>query len=64
MRTQPFKKDFDKNRNALIFGFTPQAELWNGRLAMVSLTVYFLKMLSHYGTPYNFCRFLCFFSSS
>jgi hypothetical protein len=23
------------NRNAWIFGFTPQAEIWNGRLAMI-----------------------------
>ncbi len=24
-----------ENRNAWLFGFTPQAEIWNGRLAMV-----------------------------
>jgi hypothetical protein len=24
-----------ENRNAWIFGFTPQAEIWNGRLAMI-----------------------------
>ena len=24
-----------ENRNALKFGFTPQAEIWNGRLAMI-----------------------------
>ncbi|MBW4440233.1 MAG: high light inducible protein [Plectolyngbya sp. WJT66-NPBG17] len=24
-----------ENRNAWKFGFTPQAELWNGRLAMI-----------------------------
>lgn len=23
------------SRNAWIFGFTPQAEIWNGRLAMI-----------------------------
>ena len=26
-----------ENRNAWVFGFTPQAEIWNGRLAMVGL---------------------------
>jgi hypothetical protein len=25
----------DADRNAWKFGFTPQAELWNGRLAMI-----------------------------
>ncbi len=25
----------EENRNALRFGFTPQAELWNGRFAMI-----------------------------
>lgn len=24
-----------ENRNSWVFGFTPQAEIWNGRLAMV-----------------------------
>ena len=24
-----------KDRNAFLFGFTPQAEIWNGRLAMI-----------------------------
>ncbi len=26
-----------KNRNAFLFGFNPQAELWNGRLAMIGI---------------------------
>jgi Chlorophyll A-B binding protein len=25
----------NNNRNSWIWGFTPQAELWNGRLAMI-----------------------------
>ena len=27
-----------KDRNAFIFGFNPQAELWNGRLAMIGFS--------------------------
>jgi Chlorophyll A-B binding protein len=27
------------NRNAFVFGFTPQAELWNGRLAMLGFVI-------------------------
>ena len=27
------------NRNAWKFGFTPQAEIWNGRLAMIGFVV-------------------------
>ncbi|MDB9320908.1 chlorophyll a/b-binding protein [Nodularia spumigena CS-586/05] len=29
-----------KDRNALKFGFTPQSELWNGRLAMIGFVAY------------------------
>jgi hypothetical protein len=29
-----------RDRNAFIFGFTPQAELWNGRLAMLGFVLY------------------------
>lgn len=31
-----------KDRNAFLFGFTPQAELWNGRLAMIGFLAYLL----------------------
>lgn len=27
------------DRNAFVFGFTPQAELWNGRLAMLGFVI-------------------------
>lgn len=30
------------DRNAFMFGFNPQAELWNGRLAMIGFTAYLL----------------------
>jgi Chlorophyll A-B binding protein len=32
----------DSNRNAFVFGFTPQAELWNGRLAMLGFAIFLL----------------------
>jgi Chlorophyll A-B binding protein len=34
------------DRNAFIFGFNPQAELWNGRLAMIGFLAYLLWDLS------------------
>lgn len=36
------------NRNAWIFGFNPQAELWNGRLAMVGFMAYLLWDIGGY----------------
>ena len=33
--TQPTTTVLVENRNAWKFGFTPQAELWNGRFAMI-----------------------------
>lgn len=37
------------NRNAFIFGFTPQAELWNGRLAMLGFVIVFLSEVLIHG---------------
>ncbi|NES98361.1 MAG: hypothetical protein F6K32_24900, partial [Desertifilum sp. SIO1I2] len=37
-------------RNAWKFGFTPQAEIWNGRFAMIGFTVaLILELLSGQG---------------
>ncbi|MEH2276799.1 MAG: high light inducible protein [Nostoc sp.] len=30
------------DRNAFLFGFTPQAEIWNGRLAAIGFLAYLL----------------------
>lgn len=34
------------DRNAFLFGWNPQAELWNGRLAMIGFLAYLLWDLS------------------
>ena len=36
------------DRNAFLFGWNPQAELWNGRLAMIGFTAYLLWDLGGY----------------
>ncbi|XHX75865.1 MAG: chlorophyll a/b-binding protein [Stenomitos frigidus ULC029] len=57
MQTPTNKTTFDattapayngKDRNAFLFGFTPQAELWNGRLAMIGFLAYLLWDLAGY----------------
>jgi Chlorophyll A-B binding protein len=46
MKTHPIELETNAyngvDRNAFFFGWTPQAELWNGRLAMVGFTAYLL----------------------
>jgi hypothetical protein len=41
------------DRNAFIFGWTPQAEIWNGRLAMIGFTAYLLWDLAGYSVVRN-----------
>jgi hypothetical protein len=36
------------DRNAFLFGFNPQAELWNGRLAMIGFVAYLAWDLAGY----------------
>ncbi len=43
----------DKDRNAFLFGFNPQAELWNGRLAMIGFLAYLLWDLAGYSVLRN-----------
>lgn len=31
-----------QDRNSFLFGFTPQAELWNGRFAMIGFLAYLI----------------------
>lgn len=37
-----------KDRNAFLFGWTPQSELWNGRFAMIGFLAYLLWDLAGY----------------
>ncbi|MBV6626066.1 MAG: high light inducible protein [Rivularia sp. (in: Bacteria)] len=37
-----------KDRNSFLFGFNPQAELWNGRLAMIGFVAYLAWDLAGY----------------
>lgn len=37
-----------KDRNMFLFGWTPQAELWNGRFAMIGFIAYLLWDLNGY----------------
>lgn len=46
----PVSNEHDgKDRNAFLFGWTPQAELWNGRLAMIGFLAYLIWDLAGYG---------------
>jgi hypothetical protein len=36
------------DRNAFLFGFNPQAEIWNGRLAAIGFLAYLLWDLAGY----------------
>ncbi|MEH2083657.1 MAG: high light inducible protein [Nostoc sp.] len=38
----------DRDRNEFLFGFTPQAEIWNGRLAAIGFLAYLLWDLAGY----------------
>ena len=41
------------DRNAFLFGWNPQAELWNGRLAMIGFLAYLLWDLAGYSVVRN-----------
>jgi len=45
----PVAKEYNGvDRNAFLFGWNPQAELWNGRLAMIGFLAYLLWDLAGY----------------
>ena len=45
----PVSKAYNNvDRNAFLLGWNPQAELWNGRLAMIGFAAYLLWDLAGY----------------
>ncbi|AFY46956.1 Chlorophyll A-B binding protein [Nostoc sp. PCC 7524] len=46
------------DRNAFIFGWNPQAELWNGRLAMIGFLAYLLWDLAGYSVLRDVLHFI------
>jgi uncharacterized protein YfiM (DUF2279 family) len=46
------------DRNAFLFGFTPQAELWNGRLAAIGFLAYLLWDLAGYSVLRDVLHFV------
>jgi hypothetical protein len=47
-----------KDRNAFLFGWTPQAELWNGRFAMIGFLAYLLWDLAGYSVLRDVLNFI------
>jgi hypothetical protein len=46
------------DRNAFLFGFTPQAELWNGRLAAIGFLAYLLWDAAGYSVLRDVLHFI------
>ncbi|WP_414548570.1 chlorophyll a/b-binding protein [Anabaena sp. CCY 0017] len=46
------------DRNSFLFGFNPQAELWNGRLAMIGFLAYLLWDLAGYSVLRDILHFV------
>ena len=46
------------DRNAFIFGWNPQAELWNGRLAMIGFLAYLLWDLAGFSVLRDVLRII------
>lgn len=47
-----------KDRNAFLFGWNPQAELWNGRLAMIGFLAYLLWDIAGYSVVRDLFHFI------
>jgi len=55
----PVAKAFNGiDRNAFLYGWNPQAELWNGRLAMIGFLAYLLWDLAGYSVIRDLFHFL------
>jgi hypothetical protein len=49
-----------KDRNAFLFGWNPQAELWNGRLAMIGFLAYLLWDMAGYSVLRDVLHFMSY----
>lgn len=48
------------DRNAFLFGWNPQAELWNGRLAMIGFLAYLLWDMAGYSVLRDVLHFMSY----
>jgi Chlorophyll A-B binding protein len=48
------------DRNAFLFGFNPQAEIWNGRFAMIGFLAYLLWDLAGYSVLRDVLHFVSY----
>ncbi|MGV0028016.1 chlorophyll a/b-binding protein [Phormidesmis priestleyi] len=48
------------DRNAFMFGFNPQAEIWNGRFAMIGFLAYLLWDLAGYSVLRDVLHFVSY----
>ena len=48
------------DRNAFLFGWTPQAEIWNGRLAAIGFLAYLLWDLAGYSVLRDVLRIVSY----
>jgi Chlorophyll A-B binding protein len=46
------------DRNAFLFGFNPQAEIWNGRFAMIGFLAYVIWDLAGYSVLRDVLHFV------
>jgi hypothetical protein len=57
----PVAKEYNGvDRNAFLFGWNPQAELWNGRLAMIGFVAYLLWDLAGYSVLRDVLRLISY----
>jgi hypothetical protein len=48
------------DRNAFLFGWTPQAELWNGRFAMIGFLAYLLWDIAGFSVVRDILRLISY----
>ncbi|MEH2069913.1 MAG: chlorophyll a/b-binding protein [Nostoc sp.] len=48
------------DRNKFLFGWTPQAEIWNGRFAMIGFVAYLLWDLAGYSVLRDLLRLISY----